>query len=91
MTARDSFINAYAGDYCVHVIIVKDKIFREAVICSVNNPIQFKMVLDTVIDKVEKVDVFKKWKLLVIIQTGYQMNEDDLFWITTSINPFQLA
>ncbi len=62
LTARDSFIDAYAG--ALRAIIVKDEIFREAVICSVNDLIQFEMVLDTVIDKVEKVDVFKKWKLL---------------------------
>ncbi len=62
LAVRDSFIDAYAS--AMRAIIVKDEIFCKAIISTINDPIQFDTMLDTVIDKVEEVDVFKKWKLL---------------------------
>ncbi len=64
--ARNSFIDAYTGT--LHAIFVKDEIFCEAV----NDPIQFGYycMTDTVFDKVERVDVLKKWELLFEIRTG---------------------
>ncbi len=54
---RDSFMDAYAG--ALHAIFVKDEIFCEAV----DDLIQFGYygMTDMVFNKVERVDILKKW------------------------------
>ncbi len=87
LAVRDSFIDAYAG--ALHAIFAKDEIFRE----PIDDPIQFGYyrTTDTVFDKVERVDILKKWELLFEIRTGCRMNEGNLFTILIGGDPFQLV
>ncbi len=87
LAVRDSFIDAYAG--ALHAIFMKDEIFRKAVY----GPIQFGYycTTDMVFDKVERADILEKWGLLFQIRMGRRMNEDDLFAILISGDPFWLV
>ncbi len=74
----------------LHAIFVKEEIFCE----TVDDPIQFGYyctMTNTVFDKVERVDVLKKWELLFKIRMGRRMNEGDLFAILIGGDPFWLV